>query len=145
MNMSVYTTNITKRIHTATFAQIVCMAPQDQTIVSFVCRPPNHLVVMELCDKLEHSPLLSTKMIPTLVEMSERLHVGHLFISSLSCVYSFQSICYLVVSTESKQGVKVTSLPVGVIRPAKISVITSAMQFFLALANHAARKNSLPP
>ena len=113
MNMSVYTTNITERIHTATLAQIVCTTPQNQTIVSFVCRPPNHLVVMELCDKLEHSPLLSTKMILILVEMSERLHVGHLFISSLSCVYNFQCIVDLVVSTEGKQGVTVTSPLVG--------------------------------
>ena len=29
MNMSVYTTNITKSIHTATFAQIVRTTPQD--------------------------------------------------------------------------------------------------------------------
>ena len=112
INMSVYTTNITERIHTATFAQIVCTTPQDQTIVSFVCRPPNHLVVMELCDKLEHSPLLSTKMVPTLVEMTERLHVGHLFISSLSCLYSFQNIVDLVVSTKTEQGVNVTSLQI---------------------------------
>ena len=77
-----------------------------------MCRPPNHLVVMELCDKLEHSPLLSTKMVPTLVEMTERLHVGHLFISSLSCLYSFQNIVDLVVSTKTEQGVNVTSLQI---------------------------------
>ena len=113
MSMSVYTTNITVRIHMATFAQIVCTTPQDQTIVSFVCRPPNHLVAMERFHKLEHIPLLSTKMVPSLVEMSERLHVGRLLISSLSCVYSFQCIVDLVVSTEGKQGVKITSLLVG--------------------------------
>ena len=111
--MAVYTTNIAVRIHVATFAQIVCTTPPYQAIVPFVCCPPNQLVVMELRSKAVHIPLLSLKMVPSLVEMLQRLHVGHLFLSPLSCVYSVQCKLDLVVSAKGEQGATVTSPLVG--------------------------------